>query len=122
MKLLIVDDHVETRSIIRSYLNPLASEVAECGDSQAAIDLCRQFEPDVMTLDMRLGNEDGIAILEFVRAHFPDIYIVVVTQFREQAIAELVVRMGAAGCFSKSHLIELRTHLERHLAGAEESS
>lgn len=117
MNLLIVDDHADTRAVIRSYLSPLASQISECADGQAAIDLCRRVEPDVMTLDLRLGTEDGIAILEFVRAHFPDIHVVVVTQFREPAIAELVVRMGAAGCFAKSDLSELRAYLQSYLAG-----
>lgn len=119
MNLLIVDDHAETRAVIRSYLQPLAEQITECADGHAAIDLCRRLKPDVMTLDLRLADEDGIAILEFVRAKFPDIYVVVVTQFREPAIAELVVRMGAAGCFAKSQLGELRAHLESYLAGAE---
>lgn len=117
MKLLIVDDHTDTRAVIRSYLSPLVEQITECADGQAAIDLCRRDEPDVMTLDLRLGNEDGIAILEFVRAHFPDIHVVVVTQFREPAIAELVVRMGAAGCFAKSDLSELHAYLQSYLSG-----
>lgn len=116
MNLLIVDDHAEARAVIRSYLSPLACSVAECADGQSAIDLSRLNSPDVMTLDLRLGGEDGIAILEFVRAHFPHIHVVVVTQFREPAIAELVVRLGAAGCFAKSDLNELRTYLQRYLA------
>jgi DNA-binding NarL/FixJ family response regulator len=119
MNLLIVDDHAEARAVIRSYLSPLATTVTDCADGQSAIELCRRLAPDVMTLDLRLGPEDGIAILEFVRAHFPDIHIVVVTQFREPAIAELVVRLGAAGCFCKSDLGELHDYLQQYLAGVE---
>jgi DNA-binding NarL/FixJ family response regulator len=119
MNLLIVDDHADTRAVIRSFLSPLASQITECADGQSAIDLCRRIAPDVMTLDLRLGAEDGVAILEYVRANYPDIHVVVVTQFREPAIAELLVRMGAAGCFAKSDLIELRTYLERYLTEAE---
>jgi CheY-like chemotaxis protein len=116
MNLLIVDDHADTRAVIRTYLSPLACSVAECADGESAIDISRRDEPDVMTLDLRLGGEDGIGILEFVRAHFPRIHVLVVTQFREPAIAELVVRLGAAGCFAKSDLGELRTYLQRYVA------
>jgi DNA-binding NarL/FixJ family response regulator len=119
MNLLIVDDHADTRAVIRSYLSPLVSQITECADGQAAIEICRRAAPDVMTLDLRLGHEDGIAILEFVRAHFPHVHVVVVTQFREPAIAELVIRLGAAGCFAKSDLGELRAYLQSYLAEAE---
>jgi DNA-binding NarL/FixJ family response regulator len=121
MNLLIVDDHADTRAVIRSYLSPLACTVNECADGQSAIDMSRRASPDVMTLDLRLGAEDGLAILEFVRAHFPHIHVVVVTQFREPAIAELVIRLGAAGCFAKSDLGELRTYLQRYVAEGEAS-
>jgi len=119
MNLLIVDDHAEARAVIRSYLAPLASTITESADGQSAIDLIRRKAPDVMTLDLRLGPEDGIAILEFIRAHFPTVHVVVVTQFREPAIAELVIRLGAAGCFAKSDLGELRAYLQSYLAEAE---
>jgi DNA-binding NarL/FixJ family response regulator len=121
MNLLIVDDHADTRAVIRSYLGPLACSVSECADGQSAINLSRSNEPDVMTLDLRLGAEDGIAILEFVRAHFPHIHVLVVTQFKEPAIAELVVRLGAAGCFAKSDLGEVRTYLQRYVAESKSS-
>ncbi len=112
MKLLIVDDHADARDVIRSYVNHLASEVRECASGDQAIAACRQFDPDVMTLDLRIGAEDGVPVLEFVRAHFPLVHILVVTQFRQPAIAGLVTRLGAAACFSKSELVELRSYLE----------
>jgi len=115
MNLLIVDDHADTRAVIRSYLSPLACSVSECADGSTAIEMSRRTSPDVMTLDLRLGAEDGLAILEFVRAHFPHIHVVVVTQFKEPAIAELVVRLGAVGCFAKSDLGELRAYLQRYV-------
>jgi DNA-binding NarL/FixJ family response regulator len=118
MNLLIVDDHAEARAVIRSYLGPLAGTVTECADGRSAIALIRRNAPDVMTLDLRLGPEDGIAILEFIRAHFPNVHVLVVTQFREPAIAELVIRLGAAGCFGKSDLGELRAYLQGYLAQA----
>ncbi|MGC3981924.1 MAG: response regulator [Steroidobacteraceae bacterium] len=118
MKLLIVDDHADAREVIRSYLTPLADEIHECDSGAAVISHCMQQPPDVITLDLRLGQEDGVPVLEFVRAHFPQIHVVVVTQFGDAHISALVLRLGAVACFAKADLVGLRAYL-LHRKGAQ---
>lgn len=119
MKLLIVDDYADARDIIRSYLNHLGFEIHECDSGEAAIAHLIQTKtnlPDVMTLDLRMGIEGGVPVLQFIRTHFPSIHVVVVTQFKQPAINELVLRLGAARCFAKADLSELRTYIEGYQA------
>jgi DNA-binding response OmpR family regulator len=113
MKLLIVDDHTETRALIRDFVGHLADEVHECGSGAAAMRHCLDNLPDVVTLDLRNADADGVAVLEFLRNVCPSVHTVVVTQFDEPEVRTLVRRMGAARCFAKSDLPGLRDHLER---------
>ncbi|MGE0115790.1 MAG: response regulator [Steroidobacteraceae bacterium] len=111
MKLLIVDDHADARAVIRSYLAPLADEIHECDSGTAAVVQCHTHPFDVMTLDLHLGAEDGASVLQFVRTYFPEIKVVVVTQFADAKLAERMLHLGAEACFSKSDLVGLRAYL-----------
>lgn len=114
MNILIVDDHAGACEVIRSYLSPLAREIHACFSGEAAIAHCRGNVPDIMTLDLHLGAENGLRVLEFFRAHFPSIKVIMVTQFADAKIAERAQRSGAAACFAKADMVGLRTYLAAH--------
>jgi len=113
MRLMIVDDHAPTRAMIRDFVGHLASSIVECDNGEAAMRHCLQQPPDVISLDLRIGVVDGLAVLEFVRNVCPNVHVVVVTQFDEPEVRILVKRQGAVRCFAKSELPELRHYLER---------
>lgn len=113
MKLLIVDDHADTRALIREFIGHLAGEIAESASGEAAMRQCLECLPDLITLDLRMGLIDGLAVLEFVRNVCPSVHVVVVTQYEDQQLQTMVKRQGAARCFSKSNLTELRSYVER---------
>ena len=115
MKLLIVDDHAETRALIKEFIGHLASEVHESDSGEAAMHHCLENMPDLITLDLRMGVVDGLAVLKFVRNVCPTVHVVVVTQSDDEELRTLVKRRGAARCFTKSELQELRIYVERWL-------
>jgi DNA-binding NarL/FixJ family response regulator len=113
MKLLIVDDHADSRSMIRDFVGHVATEVYESSTGEAAMRQCLERVPDLITLDLRMGVVDGMAVLEFVRSVCPSVHAVVVTQHDDPQLLALIKRQGAARCFSKSNLMELRSYVER---------
>jgi len=113
MKLLIVDDHADARALIRDFIGHVATEVYESASGEAAMRQCLERLPDLITLDLRMGVVDGIAVLEFVRNVCPSVHALVVTQYNDPQLQALVKRQGAARCFTKSDLVELRSYVER---------
>jgi len=113
MKVLIVDDHADARAMIRDFISHVASEVYESASGEAAMRQCLERLPDLITVDLRMGVVDGIAVLEFVRNVCPSVHTLVVTQYDDPQLHALVKRQGAARCFTKTNLLDLRSYVER---------
>ena len=113
MKLLIVDDNADARALIRDFIGHMATEIHESASGEAAMRQCLERLPDLITLDLRMGVVDGMAVLEFVRNVCPSVHALVVTQFDDPQLHALVKRQGAIRTFAKSNLVELRSYVER---------
>lgn len=63
-KVLVVDDVVEMRSMIRSMLESAGHAVSEAGDGKAAIDLLQGSDPiDVLVTDILMPEADGLEVI-----------------------------------------------------------
>lgn len=67
-RILIVDDHAELRKLVLLTLGP-EYEIREARNGREALDLCRQFGPDVVLLDVMMPGElDGYQVCAAIRA------------------------------------------------------
>jgi DNA-binding NarL/FixJ family response regulator len=107
MKLLIVDDHAGVRALIRQLATPPALEVRECASAAAALATLRDFSPDLVTMDIRLGDLDGIEATRAVLLACPSTQVVVVTAYEQAALQRAANEAGAAHFLPKDHLFEL---------------
>jgi DNA-binding response OmpR family regulator len=78
LRALVVDDEPPLAKVVSSYLEREGFEVASAGDGVRAVALAREFEPDVIVLDLMLPGIDGIEACRQIRA-FSDAYIVMLT-------------------------------------------
>lgn len=65
---LIADDHVDTRVVLRHYLEAYGFDVAEAGDGACALESVRSDRPDALILDVQMPFMDGIEVLKAIRA------------------------------------------------------
>ena len=65
---LVVDDSRVIRTVARRILEDLGFEVAEAGDGVEAMAWCGAVMPDVILLDWRMPNMDGIEFVRRLRA------------------------------------------------------
>lgn len=78
LRALVVDDEPPLVKVVSSYLERDGFEVATAGDGERAIAIAREFDPDVIVLDLMLPGIDGIEACRQIRA-FSDAYIVMLT-------------------------------------------
>lgn len=104
MKLLIADDHQLMLEGIRAALAP-AEDIEIVGEARRGsqvLPLARRLQPDVVLLDIRMPDMDGLACLELLRKNCPDIKVVVLSVFSTPEHIESALRRGAHGYIVKS--------------------
>jgi DNA-binding NarL/FixJ family response regulator len=103
-RVLIVDDHPFFRSGLANWLNQ-QDDLTSCGEAgsmEATRGAVEVLRPDVVLLDLRLGDEDGLELLRELSENHPGIRVVVVSQSDEQTFAHRALKAGARGYIMKS--------------------
>jgi len=108
---MIVDDHAETRRLIRDLLGGLAVAVCECTSGEEAVRRCEEFKPDFVTMDLKLTTINGLEATREILARLPA-EVVIVTDSDTVELRRAALRAGATGCFSKNNLAPLLRHFE----------
>lgn len=99
IRVMIVDDHLMVRDGLKVFLSvyPELIVVAEAGDGDEAVARCAETRPDVILMDLVLPTLDGPTATRHIRAAFPQIQVIALTSFVDEA---LVARALAAGAIS----------------------
>lgn len=103
LRVFVADDHdlyrrVITRAVDRHPELALAGEAADGDGAAAGIAV---LEPDVALLDLRMPGLDGLEVCERVRASHPDVAVVVLTAFDDEATLDRALAAGASACLGK---------------------
>ena len=103
LRILIADDHAIVRQGLRQIVAGTQDmEVAaEASSGNEAIQKVRESEPDVVLLDISLGDRNGIDVLKQLRREFPRIRVLMLSMFREDQYAVRALKAGAAGYLNK---------------------
>jgi DNA-binding NarL/FixJ family response regulator len=107
-RILVVDDH----PIVRQGLADLIDRQPDlmcCGEAGSLFEghkAILTLKPDLLLLDLRLGASDGLESIKSIKAQFPDLRVLVISQFDEEIYAERALRAGAAGYVMKEQASE----------------
>jgi len=103
ISVLIVDDHQVVRQGLRTFLElqPDIQVVGEAGDGQAAVDMVRQFQPDVVLMDLVMPQLDGIAATRQVKALGGQTKVIALTSFTEDDKVFPAIQAGASSYLLK---------------------
>ncbi len=97
---LVVDDERALADLVGSYLTRDGFEVSMVHDGQRAIDQARQFDPDVMVLDLGLPVIDGVEVCRVIRT-FSDCYIIMLTARTDEVDKLIGLSVGADDYLTK---------------------
>jgi DNA-binding NarL/FixJ family response regulator len=102
-RILLVDDHAMVRRGMRDFLalHDDLEVVGEAADGAAAIEQAAALRPDVVVMDLLMPGVDGIDATARIKAADPDIEIVAITSFVEEARIVAALEAGASGFLLK---------------------
>jgi DNA-binding NarL/FixJ family response regulator len=103
LRVMIVDDHAVVRSGIRALLElePDLQVVAEAAEVAEAVKGAEQARPDIVIMDVRLGDGSGIEAAREIRARRPEVRVLMLTSYADQQAFYASVMAGAAGFILK---------------------
>ena len=107
-RVLVADDHPMMRDSLVRLLEQqpdmcCCAEAGTVGETQEKIGQCR---PDMVIMDLRLRNGDGIELIKSLKAQQPALPILVFSQHDSSVYAERSLRAGAMGYVTKDHAAE----------------
>jgi two-component system chemotaxis response regulator CheY len=112
LKLLIVDDSHTIRQAIEKNLSGSQFEVVgKAGDGKTALELFKNLNPDVVTLDITMPELDGITVLEEMMKINRNAKVMVITALKDKATGLRAIQIGA-----KSYLVKPFTSEKLKLA------
>jgi DNA-binding NarL/FixJ family response regulator len=102
-RVLIADDHPVVRDGLRLALQllPDAEVVGEAATGAEAIEAAVRLRPDVVIMDLHLPDMNGIEATRSILGASPDVAVLVVTMFDEDASVYAALRAGARGYLLK---------------------
>src|SRR5215207_2804121 len=98
-RLLIADDHALVREGLRTMLSGEEGieVVAEANDGKQALDVCRELQPDLVLMDVRMPVMDGLEATKHIKAEMPHTSVMMVTMHENPDYLFEAVKAGAAG-------------------------
>ena len=116
LRLLIAEDHVVVRQALRVMLEmePELEVVGEAPNGEEALRLAHELKPDLVLMDIRMEGMDGVEATRRMRQELPDIGVLVLTGYGEDAVLLRAVEAGAHGFLLKdASAVEVKEAIQR---------
>ena len=98
IKLLVADDHEVVRCGLKSLVAGTEIEiVGEASSGDEAVQLTRQHAPDVVLLDIRMPDGDGLGALNRIKLEHPELPVLMLSTYDNPTYVARAVALGAAG-------------------------
>ena len=103
IKVLLVDDQTLIRQGIRLLLEmePDIQVVGQAADGRAAVEQVEILHPDVVLMDVRMPEMDGVAATRALSARHPEVKVIILTTFEDDEIVFEGLKAGARGYLLK---------------------
>ncbi|ONI81118.1 DNA-binding response regulator [Actinosynnema sp. ALI-1.44] len=108
IRLLIVDDHPVVRDGLRATFTgePDIEVVGEAGDGRQAVEMVAEHGADVVLMDLRMPELDGVRAIRRLRETAPDTRVLVLTTFDTDSDVLPAIEAGATGYLLKDATTE----------------
>jgi DNA-binding NarL/FixJ family response regulator len=121
IRIVIADDHPIVRDGLRKLLmlEDDFEVLAEASDGREVLDKIQEFEPDVLLLDLRMPNLDGLAALQVLQQSNNKTKVIVLTASEDKNEFVQAMKLGCSGIVLKQTAPELIVKSIRKVYGGE---
>ncbi|MGB6200495.1 MAG: sigma-54 dependent transcriptional regulator [Candidatus Acidiferrales bacterium] len=114
LSLLVVDDEVVTRSLCAEVASQAGLEVRSSETTEQALEILEQYPIDILVTDLKVPQLGGLDLLKRVKSTYPQIAVMVLTQYGTIETAVEATRLGALDYVTKPfHVEDFRSKIER---------
>ena len=101
--ILVVEDNQLNRELLRDWLEMEGYEVCSAADLKASYDVLGKHIPNAVLLDINLGKDDGLDLLDWMlqKTETREIPVIAVTAHALVAEQERILKAGCRACLSK---------------------
>lgn len=103
---LIVDDRYEDRETLKDILEDKGYKVIEADSGHKAIELVKQGRYNIVLLDIKMPDIDGVKTFEEIHRINPNIPVIMVTGYSVEELVQEALDKGAYACISKPFDVE----------------
>ena len=116
-RILIVDDELNVRHLLSEVVRKAGYEPFQAENGLEGVEKCRQIDPAVVLMDLRMPVMEGMEAFEIIHQEMPEVQVVLLTAFGNVGIAMEAMKKGVFDYLVKpANVAEVRTVLERALA------
>jgi PAS domain S-box-containing protein len=101
LRVLVVDDNVDAAEMLALLLEARGLETTLAFDGQGAIAAFEWSRPDAVLLDLALPDMDGLDVARQLRAREPDVPLIAITGFGDEAMRKRTAKLGFAHHLTK---------------------
>lgn len=103
LRIVVADDQRAVREALATVLDAVSGfeVVGLAADGEEAVELAHGLSPAVVLMDLRMPNVDGVAATRRLAAELPDVKVVVLTTFADDASIMGALEAGALGFLTK---------------------
>jgi DNA-binding NarL/FixJ family response regulator len=108
IKVIVVDDHELFRKGVVMVINKMGNSkvVGEASDGKAFLHLLNSIKPDIVFMDIRMPEMNGVdATIEAI-ARYPELKIIALSMFGEEEYLQKMINAGAVGFLLKNSSID----------------
>ena len=107
IKLMIVDDHVGMRDMIRQLIAAPGDSILECSSGDEALRAAGEFKPDCVTMDISMPGLSAFETTRRIRSLHPTARVIFVSSHDQPDYRRAAQEAGATGYVMKENLSEL---------------
>lgn len=105
-KLLIVDDEIDIREFAKRFFTKRGIGVFTAGGGKEALEIIDQEKPDLVLLDMRMEQMNGIDVLQRLREKHNETKVIMVTGVEDEQVIGEAKKLGVKDYIHKPLVLE----------------